>query len=217
MCKFIDDARSVFQLSKLMTCMVDTDSWADYHPDAARPFGNRPVALGYDPSRTRDNATLAILAIPLNAIEKWRVLRHISFHGQNFQYQANRIKEIVDSHNVKHIGIDITGIGYGVFELVEQFYRRVTPINYSVQTKTELVLKALGVVEDDRLQYSAGDKVITQAFMMVTKTTTPSGQITYAANRSNATGHADVAWSIMHALIYEPIAPRRKTTASFSD
>lgn len=216
MCVFIDDARSVFQLTKLMACMTDTEAWADYHPNAARPFGNRPVAIGYDPSRTRDNATLSILAIPLNALEKWRVLKHISFNGVNFQYQANRIKEIVDTHNVKHIGIDITGIGYGVFELVEQFFRRATPINYSVQTKTELVLKALGEVETGRLQYSAGDKQITQAFMMVTKTTTASGQITYGANRSNATGHADVAWSIMHALIYEPIAPRKKGSVSFS-
>lgn len=217
MCVFIDDAKSVFSLSKLMACMVDSESWADYHPDAARPFGNRPVALGYDPSRTRDNATLAILAIPLTAVEKWRVLKHISYNGQNFQYQANRIKEIVESHNVKWIGIDVTGIGYGVFEHVENFFPRVTPITYSVQTKTELVLKAQGEVENKRLQYSAGDKQITQSFMMITKSVTPgSSQITYAANRSNETGHADVAWAIMHALNYEPLVPRRKSTMSMA-
>lgn len=213
MCVFIDDAKSVFALNKLMACMVDTDAWSDYHPEAARPFGNRPVALGYDPSRTRDNATLAILAIPLNPKEKWRVLKHISYNGQSFTYQANRIKEIVDTHNVKWIGIDVTGIGYGVFEHVANFYPRATPIAYSVQTKTELVLKAMGEVEAQRLQYSAGDKQITQAFMMITKSVTPgSSQITYAANRSNTTGHADVAWSIMHALNYEPIVPRRKSS-----
>lgn len=213
MCVFIDDAKSVFALNKLMACMVDTDAWSDYHPEAARPFGNRPVALGYDPSRTRDNATLAILAIPLSPQEKWRVLKHISYNGQSFTYQANRIKEIVDTHNVKWIGIDVTGIGYGVFEHVANFYPRATPIAYSVQTKTELVLKAMGEVENQRLQYSAGDKQITQAFMMITKSVTPgSSQITYAANRSNTTGHADVAWSIMHALNYEPLVPRRKSS-----
>lgn len=214
MCRFVDDAHSVFSLKKLMRCMVDIDTWADYHPDAARPFGNRPVALGYDPSRTRDNATLAILAIPLSPGEKWRVLRHLSFTGQNFQYQANRIKDIVDCHNVQHIGIDVTGIGRGVFDLVEQFYVRAKPITYSVQTKTELVVKAIDVIENDRLQYPAGDKVITQSMMMISKTTTGSGVITYAANRSSTTGHADVAWSIMHALNYEDIAPRRKARVS---
>lgn len=216
MCIFIDDAHSIFTLSKLMRCMIDVDAWADYHPDAHRPFGNRPVALGYDPSRTRDNATLAVLAIPLAPGEKWRVLHHLSFVGQNFQYQANRIKEICDRHNVKHIGIDVTGIGLGVFELVEQFYPRATPITYSVQTKTALVIKAIDLIENDRLQYAAGDKQITQAFMMITKQSTPGGHITYAANRSNATGHADVAWSIMHALDYEEIAPRRASRLSIS-
>ena len=197
--------------------MVDTDSWKDYHPDAQRPFGNRPVALGYDPSRTRDNASLAIVSIPLAPTDKWRLLKKDTYHGVNFQFQSNRIKDETKRFDIKHIGIDVTGIGMGVFELVEQFYRRATPITYSVQTKTELVLKALDIIENGRFQYSAGDKEVTQAFMMITQTTTPNGQITYSANRSNATGHADIAWSIMHAFIYEPLAPRKKTTASFSD
>jgi len=217
MCIFIDDAASVFTLATLMSCMVDTQEWGDYYPDTARPFGNRPVALGYDPSRTRDNASLAIVSIPLRPDEKWRLLKKDSYQGVNFQFQSNRIKEETDKHNVKHIGIDVTGIGYGVFELVEQFYRRATPINYSVQTKTELVLKALDLISNGKFQYSAADKEVTQSFMMITKTTTASGQITYGANRSGDTGHADVAWAIMHAFNYEKIAPRKKTTVSFSN
>lgn len=216
MCKFIDDAQSVFNLAKLMSCMVDTDTWKHYHEDAARPYGNRPVALGYDPSRTRDNSSLATLSIPMNEQDKWRLLKKESYQGVNFQYQANRIKEKVAAFNVKHIGIDVTGIGFGVFELVENFYSRATPITYSIPMKTELVLKALQLIENGQFEYSAGDKEVTQAFMMITKTTSPSGQITYAANRSSATGHADVAWAIMHAFNYEKIAPRKKTSVAFS-
>ncbi|MGJ0489616.1 terminase large subunit domain-containing protein [Methylobacter sp.] len=215
MCRFIDDAKSVFNLGIMMSCYALED-YQDYNANAPRPFGNRPVAIGYDPSRTRDNASLAILAIPLRPTDKWRVLRTLDFHGQNFQYQANRIKEICDTHNVQHIGIDITGIGYGLFELVEQFYRRATPINYSNETKTRLVMKAIDVIENGKFEYEAGNKNITQAFMMITKTTTGSGVITYSAGRTNATGHADIAWSIMHALAYESIAPRKKTTVTFS-
>jgi uncharacterized protein YjcR len=216
MCKFIDDAKSVFNLGIMMTCYAQQD-YTDYNPKAARPFGNRPVAIGYDPSRVRDNASLAILAIPLKPTDKWRVLCTYDYHGQNFQYQASRIKELCDSHNVQHVGIDITGIGYGVFELVEQFYRRVTAINYSHDTKTQLVMKAIDVIENGRFEYEAGNKQITQAFMMITKTTTGSGLITYASGRNNATGHADIAWSVMHALAYEPIAnDRKKTTVTFS-
>jgi hypothetical protein len=37
--------------------------------------------------------------------------------------------------------------------------------------------------------------------MSIRKTSTASGgQMTFAASRSKETGHADVAWSIMHAI-----------------
>jgi len=217
MCKFIDDSQSVFNLSKLLACTVDVDQWPDYKPDNARPFGNKPVSLGYDPSRTRDNASLAALGIPIIPGEAWRVLRTDSYHGQNFQYQSNRIKDVREAHNVQHIGIDTTGIGYGVFENVQDWYPLATPIHYSMEMKTRLVVKALDVVENGRFKYKAGDHEITRAFLMITKTTTGSGLITYASSRSVESGHADIAWAIMHALIYEPINnDGRKTTATFS-
>jgi hypothetical protein len=84
--------------------------------------------------------------------------------------------------------------------------------------KTQLVMKALDVIENGRLRWLAKDFEITRAFLMITKTTTGSGLITYASSRSTEAGHADIAWSIMHALIYEPINNnRRKTTVTFSE
>lgn len=218
MCKFIDDSQSIFNLQKLLDCTVDIDDWKDYHENTDRPFLNKPVALGYDPSRTRDNASLAILSVPLKPSDKWRALRTKSYHGQNFTYQANRIKEIKDSHNVVHLGIDTTGIGYGVYEKVIDFYPNATPIHYSMEMKTQLVVKVLDVINTGRFEYLAGDNEITRAFLMITKTTTNSGQITYASSRSVESGHADIAWSIMHAFIYEPINnDGRKSTATFSE
>lgn len=217
MCKFIDDSQSVFSLAKLLDCTVDLDDWKDYREDAARPFANKPVALGYDPSRTRDNASLAILAVPLKSGDKWRALRTKSYHGQNFSYQANRIKDVTDAHNVVHLGIDTTGIGYGVYEKTIDFFPNATPIHYSMEMKTQLVIKALDVINTGRFQYLAGDNDITRAFLMINKTTTHSGQITYASARSVESGHADIAWSIMHALIYEPINnDGRKSSVAFS-
>lgn len=217
MCKFIDDSQSVFSLAKLLACTIDIEAWKDYHPDSARPYANKPVALGYDPSRTRDNASLAVLAVPLKPTDAWRVLDTKSYHGQNFQFQANRIKDVKESHQVIHIGIDTTGIGHGVYELVQDFFPLVTPIHYSMDIKTGLVVKALDVIENGRFEYLAGDHEITRAFLMITKTTTGSGLITYASSRSAESGHADIAWSIMHALIYEPINNnRRSASATFS-
>ena len=46
MCRFIDDAKSVFNLGTMMTCYA-TEDYTDYNEKAQLPFGNRPVALGY--------------------------------------------------------------------------------------------------------------------------------------------------------------------------
>jgi uncharacterized protein YjcR len=218
MCKFIDDSQSVFSLAKLLQCCANDESWKDYDENAAMPYGRRPVAVGYDPSRVRDNASEAILAVPIAPREPWRVLKTKNHNGQNFQYQANRLKDTKNSHNVVHIGIDTTGIGHGVFELVVDWFPLATPIHYSMDMKTQLVMKALDVIENGRLRWLAKDFEITRAFLMITKTTTGSGLITYASSRSSEAGHADIAWSIMHALIYEPINNnRRKTTVTFSE
>jgi len=215
MCKFIDDSQSVFNLNMMLACTVELDAWPDYDPTKPRPFANKEVALGYDPSRTRDNASLAIMSVPSPSNNRWRALATDSLHGQNFQFQASRIKSVYDSHHVVHIGIDSSGIGQGVYELVEGFCHFVMPINYSVEVKTRLVVKAIDVIGNGRFQYLSGDSGITRAFMMIKRTTTPNGTITYSAGRSNEEGHADIAWSIMHAMLHEPLnLNQRKTTVS---
>lgn len=52
MCVFVDGASSIFEFNKIERCMVDSEIWQDFKPNAARPFGSREVWLGYDPSRT---------------------------------------------------------------------------------------------------------------------------------------------------------------------
>ncbi|WP_338112786.1 hypothetical protein [Zooshikella ganghwensis] len=99
----------------------------------------------------------------------------------------------------------MTGIGRGVYDLVRGFFPRAQAINYSVETKNQLVLKGLDVIRKGRLAFDVEMKDIPQAFMTIKQTTTPSGQITYSANRTQETGHADVAFAILHALFNEPI------------
>ncbi len=45
MCEFVDDSASIFPLTMLQPCMVDSwVEWAgDYKPFAQRPFGDRAV------------------------------------------------------------------------------------------------------------------------------------------------------------------------------
>ena len=74
-------------------------------------------------------------------------------------------------------------------------------ITYSVDVKSRMVLKAKQLISKGRLAFDAGMNDIALAFMSIKRTMTASGrQATFAASRTNETGHADVAWAIMHAI-----------------
>ncbi|KKA45140.1 terminase large subunit domain-containing protein [Salinivibrio sp. KP-1] len=216
MCEFVDDSTSVFKLSKLKRLMVDPSTWRDFKPGEDRPFGRREVWLGYDPSRTRDNACLVVVAPPINEKEKFRVLEKHYWHGLNFQYQVAQIKKVFSRYNVTYLGMDSTGIGVGVHDMLsKEFPRETVPIHYSNETKDRLVLKMIDVYESERLQFNEEEKDIATAFMAIKRTATSSGnRMTFKADRSELSGHADVFWAIAHALINEPLdhTTKRKST-----
>ena len=207
MCEFIDDTLSVFTFHEMQRCMVDSwEVWEDFKPFAARPFGTREVWVGYDPSRTRDSAGMVVVAPPAAPGGKFRVLERHQFAGMDFQSQADQIRKLTQRYRVTYIGIDATGVGAAVYELVKQFFPGVRSINYSVEVKSRLVLKAKDVIVNRRLEFDAGWTEMAQAFMAIRKTLTASGrQSTYAAGRNEETGHADLAWALMHALDNEPL------------
>jgi len=216
MCKFIDSTQSAFGLADLERCYSDLGLWTDYDPEDPRPFGNSPVWLGYDPSRTRDDATCVVVAPPLEPGGKFRILEKHSWRGHSFTYQAGQVQKLCERFNVQHIGVDITGVGYGVFDLVRDFYPRATPIHYSLEAKNALVLKAQDTIQGSRIEWDAGWTEIAQAFLSIKRGTTNSGQITYSASRTEATGHADVAWAIMHALAHEPLNTNKRRRSRYA-
>lgn len=207
MCQFIDDGESVFGFSLMQRAMVDSwEVWDDWKPFSMRPFGNRPVWVGYDPSNGGDKSALVVLAPPVVSGGKFRILEHRQFHGSDYEDQAKFIKETCGRFNVAYIGMDVTGIGSAVYQLVKQFRPDTVTFTYNVELKTKMVLKALNVLHNGRLEYDAGQTDIASSFMAIKKVLTPSGrQATYQAGRSEETSHADIAWATMHALYNEPL------------
>lgn len=215
MCKFIDSTQSVFSLADLERCYSDIELWTDYDAKADRPFGSAPVWIGYDPSRTRDDASCVVIAPPDQPEGKFRILEKHSWRNQSFTHQAAQMRKLTERFNVQHIGIDTTGVGIGVFDMVKDFYPRATSIHYSLEAKTKLVLKAQDVVRGKRIQWDAGWYDVAAAFLTVKKGTTNGGQITYSASRTDATGHADIAWAVMHALQHEPLNTNKQRRSRY--
>lgn len=209
MCEFVDDKASVFPFEELQACMVDSRlEWEDViqieqHP---RPFGYRPVWIGYDPSNTGDSAGCVVMAPPAVPGGKFRILERYQWKGMDFATQAESIKALTEKYVVEYIGIDATGIGQGVYQLVRNFFPAVREIRYSAEVKTNMVLKAKDLITTGRLEYDIAYTDITLSFMAIRKTMTASGRgMTYVASRSEEVSHADIAWAAMHAMINEPL------------
>ncbi|MCK1041414.1 terminase ATPase subunit family protein [Klebsiella pneumoniae] len=207
MCEFVDDKASVFPFEDLQRCMVDSlEEWEDFAPFADNPFGSRPVWMGYDPSHSGDSAGCVVLAPPVVAGGKFRILEHHQWKGMDFATQAESIRQLTEKYNVEYIGIDATGLGIGVFQLVRSFYPAARDIRYTPEMKTAMVLKAKDVIRRGCLEYDVSATDITTSFMAIRKTMTSSGRsATYEASRTEEASHADVAWATMHALLNEPL------------
>ncbi|PHM64452.1 terminase [Xenorhabdus stockiae] len=218
MCQFVDSGASVFKYHQLEKCGVDINLWEDHDPDASRPFGEREVWGGFDPARSGDTSTFVIVAPPLMAGERFRVLATFYWQGMNWKHQAKLIEVLFKRYRFTHIGIDTTGIGHGVYEMVQDFAPRQTQaIHYSQQSKNQLVMKMIDVVSEERLEWDGEQKEILASFLAIRHTTTAKGgAMTFVADRSQETGHADVFWAIAHALMNEPLNHEKKRTSKYS-
>lgn len=219
LCEFIDDGESVFPLTLMQRCMVDAwVDWDDFKPFAPRPFEWKPVWIGYDPSHTGDSAGLVVIAPPDKSGGDFRILDRVQFKGLDFEHQADAIRKLTQIYNVTYIGIDVTGIGQGVYQLVQKFFPTVRAFHYSPEVKSQLVMKAFSVITKDRLKFDAGWSDLAASFMAIKKTMTASGrQMTFEAGRSAETSHADLAWACMHALINEPLEGTTVANSSFME
>ena len=212
-CEFIDDSESVFSLKLLETCLEDPATWKEFKK-TFRPVGSTPVWAGYDPSRTGDDASFSILLPPQAPGDKFKEIDNYTWRNKTYLWQAAEIKKLSERYNFQHIGIDTTGPGIGVFEMVSKFSPFAVGFHYSPAIKAKLVLKALGTMEQGRLAWDAGQSEVAYSFLTIKRESTSNGQITYTANRTKKTGHADRAWAIMHALGKEELAD--KTEENFS-
>lgn len=210
MCEFVDDLASVFPLSMLQGCMVDSwEVWNDFEAMMQRPFGWRQVWIGYDPAKgtqNGDSAGCVVIAPPDAPGGKFRILEKHQWRGMDFRAQAAAIEQLTRQYNVTYIGIDSTGVGHGVYEAVKAFFPAAREFVYNPNVKNALVLKAYDIISHHRLEFDAGHTDIAQSFMAIRRTTTASGnRPTYEASRSEEASHADLAWATMHALFNEPL------------
>jgi Terminase RNaseH-like domain len=159
-----------------------------------------------------------VMAPPTVPGGTFRILEKFQWRGLDFEAQADKIKSITENYNVVYMGIDGTGMGQGVFQLVSKFFPQARSIQYDLPTKVRMVLKAQSVISKGRLEFDAQHVDIAHAFMAIKKTLTGSGRaMTYEAGRNDETGHADLAWAVMHVLDNEPLEGMTHANTSYME
>lgn len=218
MCQFVDDTLSAFKFNDLVACGVDTlEDWIDFNPLAARPFGNKQVWAGYDPQESAegDNAALVICAPPEQPGGTFRVLERHQLRGLDYEQQSEFIKAVLGRYNCTYLGIDATGVGSAVWQLVTKWMPRAVRIEYSIEVKATMVMKAQNVVSRGRIAFDASWVDLIGSFVAIKRTLTASGRaVTFKAGRGAETSHADLAWATMHILMNEPLDGKAKPTGS---
>ncbi len=213
-CEDVDDSESSFPYVRLAPARVDSFlKWRDFRPalidiPGGRPFGDRPVWIGYDPNKQgRDDAALVVVAPPEQAGKgKFRVLEKVRLNGLDFAGQADALRKVAGRYHVTDIAIDTTGHGQAVYELVRNWFPSARRIEYSVASKTALVVKAQNIFRHQRIEFDAGWSDLMQALMAIRPALTGSKKgVTYIAKRNGEIGHADVAWALLNALSNEPL------------
>jgi uncharacterized protein YjcR len=213
-CEFVDDSESSFPFARLAPAMVDSFyAWRDFKPalidiPGARPFGEKEVWIGYDPNKEgRDDAALAVVAPPDQAgVGLFRFLEKQRLNGLDFQGQADAVLALLDRYNVTDIGIDTTGAGKAVWEIVKRKFPLARKIEYSVSSKTALVIKGQTLFRQGRIQYDRSWADVTGSLMAIRPALTGSQKgVTYKSGRGGGIGHADIAWALLNALSNEPL------------
>lgn len=212
-CEFVDDSLSAFKFNDLIKCGVDSlVEWEDFDPEALRPFGKKIVWAGYDPQNSDDgdNAALVIAAPPERPGAAFRLLERHQLRGLDFEQQTEFIRKVLGRYHCTYVGVDAQGAGVGVYQLLAKPGAmpgcNVRKIEYSLESKAQMIMKAQNVVRRGRLAFDSGMLDIVSAFLSIKKTLTTSGRnVTFKAGRGGDDGHADLAWAVMHILINEPL------------
>lgn len=214
LCEFLDDSLSSFPFALLAPCMVSPIfDWRDFKPaevgiPGARPFGEKPVIVAIDPNHDgRDDAAIAVIALPEKAGGKFRLLEKIRFTGDGYEAQAARVAEISTRYHVVDIAVDVSdAYGKAILELISKWFPTVRGVVYSVVTKGLMVQKAQNVMRNRRFEFDSGASDVVSAFMAVHPALTKAGSsVTYVTSRTAGVGHGDIAWAIMMALFIEPL------------
>jgi phage FluMu gp28-like protein len=220
-CLFADEA-SVLLSRELISlaqreglCEIDRQAWGDTAiARMARAKG--PLHLGQDVARTRDFSVQYVLERDGSTLVTLGIL---CMEGLRLPEQEAQLRRVCELPNLRRAEIDMTGLGLGLVEYAQErpWGGRVHGVNFSSTEPTTqriassgskrpsakvteiMATDLLAAFEDRRIAIPV-DPLLRDDLRKPEKLVSPSGQVSIAASRDKATGHADFFWALALAV-----------------
>jgi hypothetical protein len=106
----------------------------------------------------RDSTALTIVEIDLSTLKilgypTYHVVARHSWIGENHLSIFGKLKSLAETFNPQHIVIDATGVGEGLWAMLDRaFPARVIPVKFTQSEKSEIGYRFLSIIETGRFR-----------------------------------------------------------------
>jgi hypothetical protein len=183
--------------------------------DNVMPLVDRPVYLGLDLAKVKDNSVLSLGVLKENKDDKKMSdldVKYLKRYPIKTDYDViiSDVKRIIDfykthHHGVAAVGLDVSGVGKAVADFARAIGIKVTDVKFSLENKSRMYGNFKMLAEQDRIKIVYDEDCENQLGSLVFKRT-PSGYL--SVHHEKEMLHDDYPDSIC-ALIDVSVVPSR--------
>lgn len=180
-CERIDAVAGMFNTRRL--ALMQADQPAQETPIPGHVYAFLVDVAGMDEAMLeldgmsnpgRDKTTLSIVDIDLSSLETlqaptYRVVKRMDWHGQNHVDVFGALTALADTWRPLHILVDATGVGEGLWAMLNKKYpTRTIAIKFTQQTKSEIGYGFLGAIDSGRFRDCAQTEEVREQYQNCT-------------------------------------------------
>lgn len=192
-CAFCDESYSYFPYELILPCTSpDNDNAHDF---SEIPVPEGRLVAGFDVGRTRDHSELALFE-HRGTTFICRLLRR--YDGTPFAEQEAELRRMLETLPIARLSIDKMGIGMNLAENLGRDYPQVVGEAFSNESKERWCTDFKILLQRRDVVLPREREVIGQLHS-IKRRVLPSGKVSFEAERTGRSGHADRFWAIVLA------------------
>ena len=162
------------------------------------------LIMGIDVGRKIDQT--AIIGL-IKREDKYVIVYKNTMQGTEYEIQQSFIESLINTKRIQVINIDETGIGNMLAEnLKKKKPYLIKAHTFTNELKEQLVINLKTLMVNQQVKFP-DDAQLVQAINNIKRTQSSTGRLKFDSDRTDFTGHSDIAWALMLAL-YQSEKPK---------